>query len=166
MSASSRSPDLPRLGPRGEGWVAIQLALIVLVPLSALSGIYWPERVAGAFTVVGIVLILVGLLLLVLAFARLTLARAMTVFPRPREHAALAERGVYRLVRHPIYGGLILMALGASLVESPLALIPAALLAVVVDVKARLEEGWLVERQPGYAAYRERTPRRFIPGVY
>ena len=166
MSASSRSPDLPRLGPRGEGWVAIQLALIVLVPLSALTGVYWPERVAGAFTVVGIVLILVGLLLLVLAFGRLTLARAMTVFPRPREHAALAERGVYRLVRHPIYGGLILLALGASLVESPLALIPAALLAVVVDVKARLEEEWLVERQPGYAAYRKRTPRRFVPGIY
>jgi protein-S-isoprenylcysteine O-methyltransferase Ste14 len=166
MSASSRSPDLPRLGPRGEGWVAIQLALIVLVPLSALTGIYWPERVAGVFTVVGIVLILVGLVLMVLAFARLTLARAMTVFPRPREHAALAERGVYRLVRHPIYGGLIVTALGVSLVESPLALIPAALLAVVVDVKARLEEGWLVERQPGYAAYRERTPRRFVPGLY
>ena len=166
MSASSRSPDLPRLGPRGEGWVAIQLALIVLVPLSALTGVYWPERVAGAFTVVGIVLILIGLLLLLLAFARLTLARAMTVFPRPREHAALSERGVYRLVRHPIYGGLILMALGASLVESPLALIPAGLLAVVVDIKARLEEEWLVERQPGYAAYRERTPRRFVPGLY
>jgi protein-S-isoprenylcysteine O-methyltransferase Ste14 len=103
---------------------------------------------------------------LVLAFARLTVARAMTVFPRPREHAALAERGVYRLVRHPIYGGLILMALGLSLAESPLGLIPAALLAVVVDLKSRLEEEWLVERQPGYAAYRARTPRRFVPGVY
>src|SRR5204863_102855 len=78
------------------------------------------------------------LAVLVLAFARLTLARAMTVFPRPREHAALAERGVYRLVRHPIYGGLIVMAFGVSLVESPLALIPAALLAVVVDLKSRL----------------------------
>jgi protein-S-isoprenylcysteine O-methyltransferase Ste14 len=166
MSASSRSPDLPRLGPRGEGWVAIQLALIVLVPLSALTGVYWPERVAGVLAVIGIVLLLVGLAFLVLAFARLTVARAMTVFPRPREHAALAERGVYRLVRHPIYGGLILMALGASLAESPLGLIPAALLTMVVDLKARLEEAWLVERQPGYTAYRERTPRRFVPGLY
>jgi protein-S-isoprenylcysteine O-methyltransferase Ste14 len=166
MSASSRSPDLPRLGPRGEGWVAIQLALIVLVPLSALTGVYWPEQVAGALAVIGIVLLLVGLVFLLLAFARLTVARAMTVFPRPREHAALAERGVYRLVRHPIYGGLILMAFGASLTESPLGLIPATLLTVVVDLKSRLEEEWLVEQQPGYAAYRARTPRRFVPGVY
>ncbi len=166
MSASSRSPDLPRLGPRGEGWVAIQLVLIALVPLSALSGVYWPERVAGAFAVIGIVLLLVGLVFLVLAFGRLTVARAMTVFPRPRGSAALAERGVYRLVRHPIYGALILMAFGASLAESPLGLIPAALLTVVVELKARLEEEWLVERHPGYAAYRKRTPRRFVPGVY
>src|SRR4051794_5412777 len=120
MSASSRSPELPRLGPRGEGWVAIQLALIALVPLSTLTGVYWPEQVAGVFTVVGIVLLLAGLLLLVPAFVRLVLARAMTVFPRPREHAALAERGVYRLVRHPVYGALILLAIGASLAESPL----------------------------------------------
>jgi protein-S-isoprenylcysteine O-methyltransferase Ste14 len=166
MSASSRSPELPRLGPRGEGWVAIQLVLIALVPLSTLTGVYWPEQVAGVLTVVGIVLLLAGLLLLVLAFVRLVLARAMTVFPRPREHAALAERGVYRLVRHPVYGALILLAVGASLAESPLGLIPAALLTLVVDAKARLEEAWLVERQPAYAAYRERTPRRFVPGIY
>src|SRR5204862_3016842 len=120
MSVASRSPDLPRLGPRGEGWVAIQLALIALVPLSALTGVYWPEEVAGVLTVVGIVLLLVGLAFLLLAFARLTLARAMTVFPRPREHAAVADRGGYRLVRHPIYGGLVLMAPGAAPVEARL----------------------------------------------
>ena len=97
MSVSSRSPDLPRLGPRGEGWVAIQLALIALVPLSALTGVYWPEEVAGVLTVVGIVLLLVGLAFLLLAFARLTLARAMTVFPKIGARLeALGLRGAWR----------------------------------------------------------------------
>jgi protein-S-isoprenylcysteine O-methyltransferase Ste14 len=166
MPASSRSPSPPRLGRRGGGWVALQSALIVLVGLSPLTGVDWPDPVAGALVVVGVVLIVAGLALLALAGTSLLTARSATVFPRPREDAAVAERGAYRLVRHPVYGAVLLLALGASLTRSPLGLIPTAVLAVVFDLKARVEEAWLVERLPGYAGYRERTPRRFVPGVY
>jgi protein-S-isoprenylcysteine O-methyltransferase Ste14 len=166
MPASSRSPSPPRLGRRGGGWVALQSALIVFVGLSPLTGVDWPDPVAGALVVVGVVLIVAGLALLALAGTSLLTARSATVFPRPREDAAVAERGAYRLVRHPVYGAVLLLALGASLTRSPLGLIPTAVLAVVFDLKARVEEAWLVERLPGYAGYRERTPRRFVPGVY
>jgi protein-S-isoprenylcysteine O-methyltransferase Ste14 len=164
VSSHLRSP--PRLGRRGEGWVALQSALIVLVGLSALTGVYWPDSATGVSVVVGLALILAGLLLLVLAGISLLLARSATVFPRPRAGAAVAEGGVYRRVRHPVYGAVLLLAAGWSLAESPLGLIPVALLAVVFDLKARVEEAWLEERLPGYARYRERTPRRFVPGVY
>jgi protein-S-isoprenylcysteine O-methyltransferase Ste14 len=158
--------DPPRLGARGEGWVALQSGLIVLVGLSPLTGVYWPDAVVGVFVVVGLVLILAGLVLLLLAAISLLLARSTTVFPRPREGAVLAESGVYRRVRHPVYGSVLLLAVGFSLAESPLGLIPTALLAVVFDLKARVEEEWLRERLPGYARYQERTPRRFVPGIY
>jgi protein-S-isoprenylcysteine O-methyltransferase Ste14 len=159
-------PDLPRLGRRGEGWVALQFALIVLVGLSGLTGVYWPEPIAGTLVVVGLALVLVGLAFLTLAGISLLLARSTSVFPRPREDATLADSGVYRHVRHPIYGAVLLLGLGWSLAEAPLGLIPTALLAVVFDLKARVEELWLEERLPAYARYRRRTPRRFIPGVY
>ena len=158
--------DLPRLGRRGEGWVALQSGLIVLLGLSVLSGVYWPDLVAGFLVVVGLALIVAGLALLLLAAISLVLARSATVFPRPRENAVVADRGVYRLVRHPVYGAVLMLAVGVSLAESPLGLIPTALLAVVFDLKARVEEAWLEERLPGYAGYRYRTPRRFVPGIY
>jgi hypothetical protein len=44
-------------------------------------------------------------------------------------------------------------------------LLPTALLALVVDRKARVEETWF-ERSREYAEYRTRTPRRFLPGIY
>jgi protein-S-isoprenylcysteine O-methyltransferase Ste14 len=163
MPASSR---LPELGSRGQGWVALQVVLIALVILSALTNVYWPESVASTLTVVGLILIVAGLVFLVFAGVSLVVARAATVMPRPREGSSVAERGVYRLVRHPIYGAVLLIALGASLAESPLGLIPTALLAVVFDLKARLEEAWLEERDQGYASYRTRTPWRFLPGLY
>jgi protein-S-isoprenylcysteine O-methyltransferase Ste14 len=163
MLASSR---LPSLGSRGEGWFALQLALMALVGLSALTTVYWPDSVAGTLTTVGLILIAAGLVLLVAAAISLVSARAMTALPRPRTGSRVAEGGIYRVVRHPVYGAVLLIAIGWSLAESPLGLIPAALLAVVFDLKARLEEAWLEERRPEYAAYREQTPRRFVPGVY
>jgi protein-S-isoprenylcysteine O-methyltransferase Ste14 len=163
MSVSSR---LPELGRRGGGWVALQSTLIVLVALSPLTGVYWPEAVAGTFVVIGLVLIVAGLVLLAFAAVSLLAARSITVFPRPREGADLAQSGVYRRVRHPVYGAVLLIAAGWSLVESPLGLIPTAFLTVVFDLKARVEERWLAERFPDYAGYRGRTPRRFVPGLY
>jgi protein-S-isoprenylcysteine O-methyltransferase Ste14 len=146
--------------------VVLQSALIVLVGLSPLTGVDWPDPFAGALVVVGVVLIVAGFALLAFAGVSLLDARSATVFPRPREGAAVAERGAYRLVRHPVYGAVLLLALGVSLTTSPLGLIPTVLLAVVFDLKARVEEAWLGERLPGYAGYRERTQRRFVPGVY
>jgi protein-S-isoprenylcysteine O-methyltransferase Ste14 len=139
---------------------------MALVGLTALTGVYWPDSVAGVFTIVGFVLIAAAILLLALAGASLLVARALTAMPRPREDSTLAETGIYRVVRHPVYGALLLIGVGWSLAESPLGLLPAALLAIVFDLKARLEEAWLQERHPGYAGYRDRTPRRFVPGVY
>ena len=139
---------------------------MVLVGVSALTGVYWPDSVAGVFVVVGLALILAGFVLLATAGIALLLARSTTVFPRPREGAMLADTGVYRRVRHPVYGAVLLIALGWSLVESPLGLLPTAALAVVFDLKARVEEAWLEERFPGYSQYRDRTTRRFVPGVY
>jgi len=163
MPASSR---LPRLGARGQGWFALQAALMALVGLTALTEVYWPDSVAGLLAVVGFVLIAAALVLMALAGVSLLFARALTALPRPREGATLAQSGIYRIVRHPVYGGLVLIALGWSLAESPLGLIPAALLAVVFDLKARVEESWLEERYPDYAGYREQTPWRFLPGLY
>jgi protein-S-isoprenylcysteine O-methyltransferase Ste14 len=144
----------------------LQSALIVLIGLSALTGVYWADAVAGILVVVGLVLILAGLVLLALAAVALVRVRSTTVFPRPRDAAAVAETGVYRSVRHPVYGAVLLMAVGWSLAESPLGLIPTVLLAIVFDLKARVEETWLEERLPAYARYRQSTPRRFVPGVY
>jgi protein-S-isoprenylcysteine O-methyltransferase Ste14 len=163
MPASSR---LPSLGRRGEGWFALQLVLMGLVALSALTGVYWPDAVAGTLAVIGLVLIVAALLLLVGAGISLVAARAITALPRPRAGSTVAQSGVYRIVRHPVYGAVLLIAVGWSLAESPLGLIPAALLAVVFDLKARLEEAWLEERHRDYGAYRRRTPHRFVPGIY
>jgi protein-S-isoprenylcysteine O-methyltransferase Ste14 len=79
----------------------------------------------------------------------------------------LATGGPFRFVRHPIYAGLDLLALGTAVWIGTLPVwIGAALMAVGGDLRARAEEP-LLERVFGeeYRAYRARTSR-FVPGVY
>jgi protein-S-isoprenylcysteine O-methyltransferase Ste14 len=164
MPASSASPSPPSLGTRGEGWFVLQLALMAAVVGTAFTGVYWPDRAEGVLTVLGLIAAALGLVLLAVAVA--SLGAALTVLPKPRDRGGLVQSGIYRVVRHPIYGAILLIAVGWSLAESPLSLLPTALLAIVFDLKARLEESWLEQRYPTYAGYRARTPHRFVPGLY
>lgn len=155
---------LPALGPRGEGWVLIQGVLLVLVATAGWAlGPDWSGPLRFAGIIVGTLLIAGGALLGVRAVA--DLGTALTPLPMPRDDAQLIETGAYALVRHPIYGGLILAAFGWAIVQaSIIAVALAAALAAFFRLKSAREEAWLVTQFPGYPAYRARTPR-FIPRI-
>jgi len=154
---------LPTLGPRGEGWVALQMVLLVVVAAAGALGPAWAGSVRVATSAGGVLLIAAGLTLALLGIR--DLRGALTPFPHPRADADLVETGVYRHARHPIYGGLVVAALGWGLLAaSPAALAAAALLLGFFELKSRREEAWLDQHFEGYAAYRTRT-RRLIPWI-
>lgn len=94
------------------------------------------------------------------------LRASLSPFPRPIVGAALVETGAYRLIRHPIYSGLVLAAIGWALVAgSPLTLVAAGALFILFAGKSRREEEWLVAAHPVYADYQRRT-KRLVPWVY
>jgi protein-S-isoprenylcysteine O-methyltransferase Ste14 len=152
---------LPALGSRGEGWVVAQGVLLVLTAAAGSLGPAWDGAARVACAVLGAALIGAGAVLAIRG--TLDLGNALTPFPHPRADATLVQTGVYRWVRHPIYGGIVLASLGWALVTAS---IPALVMAAVVwgffTVKSMREEAWLVDRFPDYPAYRTRT-RRLIP---
>jgi len=90
----------------------------------------------------------------------------LTPWPRPGDANRLIEVGAYRLVRHPIYGGLVIGSVGLGLLAaSPVTILAAVGLALLFSAKSRREEAWLLERHDAYAVYRART-RRMIPWLY
>ena len=96
----------------------------------------------------------------------LDLHENLTPFPRPLPHARLVDTGSYGLIRHPIYGGLIVAAAGWGVATaSPVALVGAGVLLAFFDLKSRREERWLAEQFEGYEAYRSRT-RKLLPWLY
>lgn len=158
------APDrVPALGRRGEGWVVAQSVAIVAIVAAGVAGPAWPDPADAFLTVIGVAIGLAGVVLLGAGVA--ALGSSLSPFPLPPEGANLRDGGAYRLVRHPIYGGLLLLASGWSLNSSPLALLATAILAVVFEFKARVEESMLTERFPEYPAYRARVRWRFVPGI-
>lgn len=167
MAQRAGRRHLPDLGPRGEGWVLGQLALLgvlVAVSLPDLPSIP-PRTLLDWFALAIGAPALLAAAWVVLAGFR-DLGRNLTPMPRPRDGAVLVEHGIYARIRHPIYAGLILGGLGWSAVTRSLpATGVALLLAIYLNLKALREEEWLADRYPGYHAYRDRT-RRFVPRVY
>jgi protein-S-isoprenylcysteine O-methyltransferase Ste14 len=79
----------------------------------------------------------------------------------------LATDGPFRLLRHPIYMGMNLLALGTA-IWAPTVLVWAGfvLIAIGSDLRARSEEPLLHEAfGQAYTDYCSRT-KRFLPGVY
>ena len=140
-----------------------QFALMAVIAATWLVPPGWPDAVRGPLRILGLVLAAAGAALLV--WASQALGNALTPFPQPRQGAALVERGPYRLARHPIYGAGLLFFAGVSLARSVPALVLTVLLAVLWWRKSLAEEQRLEAVYPDYPAYRERTPRRFLPYV-
>lgn len=154
----------PEMGLRGEGWVALQLALMAAIAVAGMRGRRWPSSTrslrlfaAGPAALAGAYLLSAGIG---------ALGRQLTPFPKPVQSARLRRDGAYGLVRHPMYGGGLLLALAGSLLSSPAALAPWAVTAFFLDAKRRREEAWLSEEQPEYEAYRQEVPHSLVPFVW
>ena len=154
-------------GTHGEWYVVAQIALIVLVffgPRNIPGWPIWISPFTWLVSIVGSTLLPAGILLLMVAIFRL--GSNLTPVPYPKEQGTLIETGPYRLVRHPMYCGGILMSFGwAFLVHGWLTLGFAFIMLVFFDIKSRREEEWLKAKFPGYAAYQKRV-RKLIPFIY
>jgi protein-S-isoprenylcysteine O-methyltransferase Ste14 len=142
--------------------MAAQFGLVLAVALAlALDGTL-PDGEIAWTRLLGMVLALVGLGLAFVATRRL--GTAMTANPIPKPNAELVTGGPFGLVRHPIYGGVILFLTGTAMVlDSLLGLLVTALLVPLLLVKSSFEERQLRMRHADYKAYMDRVPRRLIP---
>ncbi len=79
----------------------------------------------------------------------------------------VCDTGLYRVVRHPGYLGMLLSLLAFPLVMNAYwAFLPALLAAALLVARTVLEDRFLMRELHGYADYAARTKWRLIPGVF
>ncbi len=147
---------------RALGWtlVAIQVVLFLAVGIAAVAPRVGPELWSSE--PIGVAAIVLGMVGFVASVAHL--GRALTPHPEPNREGLVAH-GIYRWVRHPMYASLAAFAVGVAVTMGSIASYASALaLAVLFEVKTRVEERYLVRAYDGYEAY-ARDTGKFIPGL-
>ncbi|RPJ84709.1 MAG: isoprenylcysteine carboxylmethyltransferase family protein [Acidobacteria bacterium] len=137
------------------GFLMVQALFLEILPLS---------QAPGYLQMSGTALFILGFTMSIVA--RLQLGRNWTDLEDAKvlERHALVTRGIYRYVRHPIYGGDLMLLIGLELALNSWLVFLAVIPLVVVIKSVRREEAQLAEAFNGYSAYVSQS-KRFIPFV-
>lgn len=150
--------DQSKLGQRGELWTIAQFVTLALVLVP-------PFHSTALTTLLGVALLLGGGA--AIGFALPNLGTSLTPLPEPRKDSKLVQTGPYQYMRHPMYGGSLMLALGlAAVTHDESRLLWAAVLWLVLEQKVAFEESLLVDRYG--AAYQEyqKSVKKFFPYLY
>lgn len=119
------------------------------------------NSVGDVAKVIGAIPMLFGAIMII--WALLLLQNGFSVFASPRREGELVTRGIFSYVRHPIYSGIILLAVGYSIFDVDMMKVLITLILVIFfHFKAGYEERQLMAKYPDYADYKLRTGK-FLP---
>ena len=122
-----------------------------------------PVPLIGSF---GLFLFAIGWAIKGIALRANAFATSVVRLQRERAHA-VADTGVYGIVRHPFYAGTPLVLVGLSLwLESYAAALSAIVPISFLLMRISLEERFLRRELPGYEEYSARVRFRLIPGIW
>ena len=142
---------------KGRMLVFLQFGLIIILAM-------YPDSttVDSRTNILGTVVVAIGLALLFAGFRGL--GKSLTANPVPNQDGVLVTSGIYGIVRHPIYLGLLIITFGLVISSGVWAQIVVWLaLAVLLVYKMRWEEVLLTAKYKGYAEYMTKVPA-IIPG--
>ena len=145
---------------KGNVLVSIQFVLLITIVFVP-RGTSWTAPLP--VIVLAFVAVAVGLFTAVAAL--ITLGKSLSANPVPVKHGELKTSGVFALVRHPVYSGIMIGVIGYAVLSRSWFVVAAVVaLGVLFAVKARFEDALLVAKYPQYLAYGQRVGR-FVPGV-
>ena len=170
-----KNPDLMRRRLEGQPGVqrferfvlaAVALGFLSFFAVAGLDARYGWSQLSAAWIWPGIALELLGFVPIYRAMAENPfLERHVRVQTELGHHAITT--GPYRVVRHPMYSGLMLLLPGCALVlGSAWSFAPITMLMATFIVRTMLEDGALRRELPGYEEYCTRTRYRLVPGVW
>ncbi len=143
---------------KGRLLVFLQFGLIIILAV-------YPDSttVDSRLNILGTVFIAIGLVLLFAGFRGL--GKSLNANPVPNQDGVLVTTGIYSVVRHPIYLGLLIITFGLVLSSGVLAqFVPWATLVILLTYKMRWEEVLLLAKYKGYAEYLTKVPA-IVPGL-
>jgi protein-S-isoprenylcysteine O-methyltransferase Ste14 len=143
------------------------LLFLIWFPLMALDAVrFHYSHVPLIVQILGALCLAVFMSLVFLTFRENTYAAAVVKIQKERQHKVITT-GPYHYVRHPMYAGALFFFFGIPLLlGSWYGLIIGLLLAILLAIRAYLEEQTLIKELEGYSDYMAQVHYRFIPYIW
>jgi protein-S-isoprenylcysteine O-methyltransferase Ste14 len=170
-------PDLlterTRPGEGSKKWdkILLGLSLLFTITMYTIAGLdsgryHLSPDFHWSLTLTGIFLTASGQLLFLIAQKQNKFFSSTVRIQTDRDHA-VCDTGLYKIVRHPAYLGMIIQSLGFPLLFGSLwSILPVAFLIVLHVTRTYLEDKTLKEELSGYLEYSLNTRYKIIPCVW
>jgi protein-S-isoprenylcysteine O-methyltransferase Ste14/uncharacterized membrane protein (UPF0127 family) len=99
----------------------------------------------------------------ILIVSLLSLGRSFGLVPANR---GIKKRGMYRVVRHPVYAGELVLCLGLLLGNPSARSLGFVIIVAAGQVYRAFAEERILKRDNDYCAYMKKVKRRLIPGIF
>ncbi len=154
--------------PRDKVFVTLStLAWLGVMVVAGLDAVHYRwSLVSLDWLYVGAALHLLGMVPVAWAMATNPFLGATVRIQEERGHRVITT-GPYRIVRHPMYVGILVMLLGWPVIlGSWWSYVPLALVVLLILWRTAFEDRRLRKDLAGYDAYCRQTPYRLLPGVW
>jgi protein-S-isoprenylcysteine O-methyltransferase Ste14 len=155
-------------GKYGEYWVVAQIILLSIFIALPTQPLFDFNEYEILENLMGWVLATIFMFSAALIILRgiFDLGKSLTILPYPKHNGKFVKTGIYAIIRHPLYFGIILATQAWTIFTlSWTHLICSITLAILLNIKASNEEKWLLQKYSDYAEYKTRV-KKIIPGIY
>lgn len=126
----------------------------------------WSPNMHGSVYVIGVAMLLIGQVIFLIARKENRFFSSVVRIQLERGHA-VCDTGLYKVVRHPGYLGMIIALTGFPFITGSLwSIIPTSIAIILLLIRTYLEDETLKKELPGYREYALRVRQRLIPVIW
>ncbi len=144
------------------------LIYVIIIVLAGLDSgrFHWNPNFNLNISISGVVLILTGQILFLTARRQNEFFSTVVRIQRDRGHV-VCDTGLYKIVRHPGYLGMIISLMGIPLITTSLwSTIPTFIAIILLLIRTSLEDKTLIRELDGYFEYTGKTRRKLMPFIW
>lgn len=153
-----------------KSWDKLILALsalmyIIIIVLAGLdSGRFQPTPDFNwAVSISGVALMVIGQVIFLTARSQNQFFSSVVRIQKERGHV-VCDTGLYKVVRHPGYLGMIVSLMGLPMITTSVwSTIPTALAILLLLIRTSLEDKTLIDELDGYREYIRKTRHKLVP---
>lgn len=140
---------------------------IMLIVAGLDSGRFnWSPYLSPVWYLAGIILTLAGHTVFLIAKHQNKFFSTVVRIQTERGHT-VCDTGLYKIVRHPGYFGMVIANIGFPLLLGSLfTIIPVIVTLVLLVIRTQLEDKTLINELTGYSEYTHKTPYKLIPKIW